>query len=558
MRGTFGLVRHLTVAALAGVLVVLPAGRPVAAFAQDSGAASTFVVTLRGVRVGTERVTVSRPNGGFQISITGQSGPPMDLVISKFELTYSGDWQPQHLTVDGAIRNETIGIDTSFGVTTARSEVVQGQRRGGVTHQISPRAVVLPANFFGAFEALAARLSAFQVGSRIPVYVAPEGEITATLNRVTPRRIAVPGASAELQEYDLTLNRPGVPMSVQVLVDTAGRLARVVYRDLAFAAIREEFATVMAREIRIPRDGDTEAFIPAPGFSLAATLSRPKNAALKAPAVVLVGSPGKQDRDETLYGVPVFGHLAGALADAGYIVVRYDKRGSGQSGGRIEHTSLVEYTDDVLAIVTWLRKRSDVDPNRIVLMTHGEGSAIGLTAAGRDRKIRALGLLAAPGLPGRDVVLDQQRQALARRNEPDSDRQAKIALQQRVIEAVITDKGWETLPPDIRRQADSPWFKSWLLFDPAVALKKVNQPLLILHGDLDQQTTPVNGERLAQLSLARKGSQPADTARVLVPGVNHLLVKAGGDLESYDPLAVTTLAPEAIAAIVEWLNAKVK
>ena len=33
---------------------------------------------------------------------------------------------------------------------------------------------------------------------------------------------------------------------------------------------------------------------------------------------------------------PIFGQIAGALADAGFIVVRYDKRGIGQSGGRAE------------------------------------------------------------------------------------------------------------------------------------------------------------------------------------------------------------------------------
>src|SRR6185503_14825705 len=101
-------------------------------------------------------------------------------------------------------------------------------------------------------------------------------------------------------------------MSVQVLVDRAGRLARVVYRDVALAAIREEFATVMAREVRISRPGDEEAYVPAAGFNIGATISRPPNSPGRLPAVVLVGGSGRQDRDETLYGVPVFGYLSGA------------------------------------------------------------------------------------------------------------------------------------------------------------------------------------------------------------------------------------------------------
>ena len=490
--------------------------------------------------------------------MTGQIGPPFDLLTTKFDLTYAADWHPQQLTVEGALRNETINIGTSFGLTTATNEVVQGQKRGGVSHQISPRTLVIPVNFFAAYEAVAARLTALKVGAQFPVYIAPEGEITVTINRITPRRIATPGAQIDLQEYDLTFARPGMPMAVQVLVDRAGRLARVSYRDVGLSAIREELATVMAREVRVVREGDEQAYIPASGFNIGATLSRPKAATGRVPAVILIGGFGRQDRDETMYGVPVFGYLAGALADAGYLVVRYDKRGVGQSGGRVEHAGIAEYAEDVRGIVTWLRNRKDVDANRIAVLTHGEGSAVGLTAAGREKRIRAVGLLAAPGITGSAFVLEQQQQALARGNESEANRQAKIALQKRVIDVVTTGKGWETLPPDVRRQADSPWFKSWLLFDPALAIRKIDQPLLILNGALDFQTPPAHADRLAETASSRKGSAGTAVQKVVVPGVNHLLVTGPGDLESSDSIPPSTLAPEVVSAIVTWLNALVK
>ncbi len=46
----------------------------------------------------------------------------------------------------------------------------------------------------------------------------------------------------------------------------------------------------------------------------------------------------------------------------GFIVVRYDKRGVGQSGGRDESATIQDYADDVRAVVEFLRKRKDVDP----------------------------------------------------------------------------------------------------------------------------------------------------------------------------------------------------
>jgi len=80
---------------------------------------------------------------------------------------------------------------------------------------------------------------------------------------------------------------------------------------------------------------------------------------------VLVAGSGAQDRDETVFNIPIFGQLAGALADAGFLVVRYDKRGVGQSGGRGESATLADYAEDVRAVVKYLSERKDVDKKHI-------------------------------------------------------------------------------------------------------------------------------------------------------------------------------------------------
>lgn len=557
MSGTVS-VRHLSVALLVATIWTHTTGASPNAFAEAQDSTARFIVTLRGVRVGTEDVTVSRPGGMFKITATGQIGAPIDLLTTRFELTYSSDWQPQELVYEGAMGKESMGLSTTFGITTASSDMVQGTRRGNVTHQVSPRATVLPVNVFAAYEALAARIAQYKVGSRFAVYVAPEGEVFVTLNKVTPRRISLASGIAELNEYDLTLNRPRAPMSVQMLVDGNSRLARVIFRDLVLAAIREDFATVMAREVKVRNPGDEDVFIASTGFSLAATATKPATAPARMPAVVLVGGAGRQDRDETQYGVSIFGELAGRLAENGCLVVRFDKRGLGQSGGRPEHAGLIEYADDVISIVDWLKRRKDVDANRIVVVTHGEGSAVGLLAASRKKDIKGLAMLAAPGLPGREVVLEQQRQALTRRGDAPPEREAKILLQTRIINAVITGNGLDDLPTDLRKQADTPLFKSWLTFDPAVTMRKVSQPVLIAQGAIDLETPVSHADRLAELASARK--VPAShTAKVIVPGVNHLLVEAtSGDPDDYDTLTSKTVAPGIVTALVEWLKVTFK
>jgi hypothetical protein len=141
---------------------------------------------------------------------------------------------------------ESIGLTTTFGITTASSDMVQGTRRGSVTHPGVAARNGAAGKRVRRLRSTGARITQYNVGSRFAVYVAPEGEVFVSLNKVTPRRISLASGIAELKEYDLTLHRARAPMSVQMMVDSNNRLARVIYRDLVLAAIRDDFATVMA------------------------------------------------------------------------------------------------------------------------------------------------------------------------------------------------------------------------------------------------------------------------------------------------------------------------
>jgi pimeloyl-ACP methyl ester carboxylesterase len=549
----------------AAIVVVAPAGPVVLARAPRTQAAtatpirsgegtSRFIVLLRGVRIGSEEVDVTRPGGGLKISSSNQLAPPFDLITHKFEMTYTADGQPQSLSIEATMSGQPLMLSTSFGLTTASSDMLQGQRRGSATHPITPRTVVLPRNTFGAYEILAARVAALTAGARVPLYLAPEGEVHATIDRVSERRVSGPAGQTTLRQVDFTVAQPQRPTPIEIWVDDRGRLARLSIPSASLTVIRDDIASVMVREEKVRHRGDEDVFVPASGFSLAATITRSPAAAADArlPVVIFVGSPGRQDRDEVHYGMPVFGLLAGELAEAGYLAVRYDKRGVGQSGGRTEHATLNEYAEDVLAIVNWARRRRDVDRDRVALVAHGEGGAVALIAAREDR-IKAVALLAAPGATGREVTLEQQQRALATLKETEADKQAKIDLQRRIIEAAITGNGWEAIPPDVRRQADTPWFRSWLLFDPAKAIEDVDAPMLIVHGSLDQEMPVSYADRLERWSGDRRNDRPELTSKVVLDGVNHLLMPARtGDVDEYAALD-KTLAPAVVSALKDWL-----
>jgi len=255
-----------------------------------------------------------------------------------------------------------------------------------------------------------------------------------------------------------------------------------------------------------------------------------------------------------VFGIPILGQIANAIAEAGFIVLRYDKRGIGQSGGRAESASLADYAEDVRAALKMLEKRKDVDPKRIAVVGHSEGGLVALIAAAKEKKIAAVALLATPGLTGADVVLAQQQRLLNRMTTlTPEEKQAKVDAQKKIHEAVISGKGLELLPPDVRRSVDNAEFQSLLTSDPAKLVADVRQPLLIVQGQLDTQVEPANADRLETLARSRKNAPAPEVIKV--PGVNHLLVPATtGEVDEYATLKDKQVSRQVTDAIVTWLK----
>ncbi len=516
--------------------------------------AATFVVMLRGVRIGFETVTLSRSATGWIITAGGRLQVPFDMVTTRFELNYSPDWQARDLAIEGILQGQLVNMTTKFEGTNATTTLLKGDARASNTMPVSPGTVVLPANFFGAYEALAAQIGGMAPGAVVRTYLAPEFEGAATLDRVTPRRVALPGETVNIREFTLTLATPVGPTPVQLWIDDRQRLVRVTLPRAGLLAVREDLATVLAREEHVRNPGDQALFIPSTGFSLGATITPPggTTARSEGPAVVLVAAPGPQDRDYSVVGsagqLPLFGQLAGALAERGFFVVRYDGRGVGQSGGRTENATLDNYAQDVIHIVNWLRRREDVDDRRLAVVGYGEGAAVALLAARREDRIRAVALLAAPAVGGQALTLEQQEDLLERLAVPPAERAAKIELQKRVLRATISGGGWEGIPFELRRQADSATFRSWLLFDPAPVIARLEQPLFIAHGALDEEIDPAHADRLEALARSRRDVPPAHTHKMVFPDVTHRFARADGD-----ELA-PTLAPAPVNALTAWLG----
>jgi fermentation-respiration switch protein FrsA (DUF1100 family) len=141
---------------------------------------------------------------------------------------------------------------------------------------------------------------------------------------------------------------------------------------------------------------------------------------------------------------------------------------------------------------------------------------------------------------------------LNRSTRTDAEKQGAIALQKRIQQAVLKNDGWEGISAEIRRQADTPWFASFLAFDPARVMSRIDQPILIVQGLLDSQVEPANADRLEALARKRRRGT-VETVRVA--GVNHLLVPAKtGEVDEYGTLTERQVSAEVTSAIVAWLK----
>jgi pimeloyl-ACP methyl ester carboxylesterase len=516
---------------------------------------TTYRVFMRGALIGREDVTVQQNASGLTITSQGRLAAPLNVQIKKAEFKYRPDGSPELFTLESTTNSTDVAVRTTFNGTVAVTQGTQGGKPVNVTQSVTAGTVVLPNGIFSAYAALSYRLKGVPAKTALRAYVLPESEIGVIVTGVTTEKMQVGTFLLDVRRYDMIFGTTAGDVAVSLLAAEDGSLVRVGIPSQGIDVVREDVASPTSRTQVYSNPGDEPVIIPVSGFNLGATLTRPKSAAAttRLPVAILLSGASAGDRDGFSFGVPTIGQLAGALADAGFLTVRYDKRGFGQSGGRAESATLSDYADDARAVVRWLLERKDVDPKRIALVGHSEGAWVALLAAAREKRVAAVTFIEAASSTGADLALEQQRYELDHLQLKPEEREKKIALQKQIQTAVITGKGWEGISANERRAADTPWLQSFLMFDPAKAIEDLRQPLLVIHGALDKEVPVAHADRLAD--LARKESDSKSVEVVIVRGVNHLLIPAfTGDLGEYPELTDRNVSKDVSGAIGAWLT----
>jgi pimeloyl-ACP methyl ester carboxylesterase len=251
-----------------------------------------------------------------------------------------------------------------------------------------------------------------------------------------------------------------------------------------------------ANEVRAPGnsvDGAGPLLRAADGTVLATRIwSRPDGA----DAIVVIVHGFTANKDD-----PRVVALAERLYESGHVVVAYDSRGHGQSGGSCTLGKLEE--QDVAGVVVWARTRAE----RIVLVGASMGAVGALAYAAKDPAITGVVTVSSPGewrLPLRVRSLITAGMA---RTGPGR-RWAKRKLNVRI----------------------APWASP----DPAhVHLAAVRSPVVVIHGGQD----PIIPWRS---SLAREVAEGPQRELILVPDMGH----------AFDPASIDSIC-RATARLLE-------
>lgn len=301
----------------------------------------------------------------------------------------------------------------------------------------------------------------------------------------------------------------------------------------------------------------------------------------KFPVVLLISGSGSQDRDSTVFGHRPFLVLSDYLTRRGIAVLRVDDRGVGGSDlGSLTVTS-ENFMNDVLAGVSFLQSRKDIDAKKIGLIGHSEGGMIAVMAAARSKDIAFIVSLAGMGQTG-DEVIQTQTALIERVSGTDAglvaNEVALIKSVNAVVKAVGDEKQIEagvndaiaketTAMNETQQKAFTPfassvkasmamyklpWYRFFVMFDPQPDLKKISVPVLALNGELDLQVA--YQENLGGIASGLKAGGNKDVTVKSFPKLNHLFQTSQTGLPSEYIKNEETISPLVLETIAQWIT----
>jgi fermentation-respiration switch protein FrsA (DUF1100 family) len=293
------------------------------------------------------------------------------------------------------------------------------------------------------------------------------------------------------------------------------------------------------------------------------------------PAVLFVAGSGPTDRNWNTPLLPCTNGsgalLASALTEAGFVTLRYDKRGSGPD--HIENTrrmaegiGLQSHVEEVAGGVNLLAGRPDVDPARIFALTNSEGCVHAINYQIQPTGLPFAGMILTSAFARAAGVLARSQIAAQLAAIPGGD--AMLAAYDAAIADFLAGRPVqldEKLPDGLRQMiqgmvqpVNQRFIRELWVFNPVARLAEVHVPVLVVLGKKDIQVDwQVDG------ALFDSFAQAHDQIRIVYKeNANHVLKFEPRSRTELTPAVVavsygaedTTLDPDTVETISSWLK----
>lgn len=360
----------------------------------------------------------------------------------------------------------------------------------------------------------------------------------------------VGGQAVQLEEYGALL---GPNLYIRILAQD-GKLVMVEVPAQGAKAVLKGFEGMRAVDAALEETAglrSEEFSVPSGEVVLAGTLTFPEGTG-PFPAILLNSGSGPQDRDGNTppaLMTSMFKHMAEYFSRLGVAVMRYDERGVGESTGDYDSATFDDLVNDIRALIAYLKSHPSIDPQRIVMLGHSEGAYFAPIIASEDPDLAGIVLLGAPSAPLDEIMVEQLEHQAGLEFLSEAERSliaSYLPLTKQVIADAEAGKTESVLPYNLE------WLRQHMAHDPLAVIKRVKQPVLIIHGENDVKVLPYHGERL-QEALMEAGNHQVELH--ILPKTTHEFTLFPLDNPDYDPTDPWKTPPELYEIIGSWLQA---
>jgi pimeloyl-ACP methyl ester carboxylesterase len=347
-----------------------------------------------------------------------------------------------------------------------------------------------------------------------------------------------------LKHYDVVVDETTLS---SFWVDKAGKVVQVVIPGEGLMAVLSKYQPQpfdkveprVSRQAVVATGNFTEKsyMIPSGAVQLGATLTLPAG---QGPfrTILMVQNIQAVDRDGNETGASgrasSWKQLAYLLAAKGFASLRWDCRGTGESGGAPERASWDERMGDLASLTDWLAKLPTTSGGKVILLSQGLGGWGAAKAAGSP-EVSALLALSYPAKP----LLRLWKEQVNTIGDPEARLRASQELDNLASEVASGTKEWGSYQGRKVNIAD---LRALAAVDPTALAAAVKVPCLFAYPEKDSVVLPYHGDLLSP-------SLHAGQKIVVLPGIGFRLTAVDQEYGASGLVEAKNLEP-----LFDWLS----